>query len=51
MKLRTSYEVRGAKITSYTSIPEPTVENLTKVIEHLAWIAGRAVPEIEILES
>lgn len=51
MKINTSYELRGARITSSISIPQPTVENLTQVIKHLAWIAGRAAPEIEVSES
>ena len=51
MKINTSYELRGARIQSNISIPEPTVDNLTKVINHLAWIAAQACPEIEISES
>lgn len=51
IRINTSHEIRGAKIHQYISIPEPTVANLTAVLKNIAWVAGRAVPEIEIIES
>ena len=51
MKINMSYELRGAKVHSSISIPNPTVDNLTAVLKKAAWVAGRAAPEIEIVES
>jgi len=51
MKLNLSYELRGARITSSVSIPEPTVENLTGVLKHVAWVAGRSAPQVEVISE
>ena len=51
MKINASYEVRGQRVHRYTSIPVVTVDNLTKAVKHLTWIAGQTAPEIEISEG
>lgn len=51
MKVNMSYELRGARVHTCITVPEPTVDNLTAILKKAARVAGRAAPEIEIIES
>jgi hypothetical protein len=51
LKVKTSYDLRGDRVHADISIPRPDVQNLTAALKHVAWVAGRTAPEIEVIES
>lgn len=51
MKIETSFEIRGERFTSYTSMPELTIEGLTQAVRQLAWTAEQKAPRVRVIES
>jgi len=51
LRIDTSYDLRGERVTQSDSLPVPTLKSLTEMLKHLAWVAERPAPRVRIYES
>lgn len=48
MKVEGSYDVRGHRITSYLSSPQPDASTFDQLAKFVSWILQRDNPKVEI---